>query len=538
MIFPRPRFAGFFQTLNSRIRKGRILPRKKSIRENVELPILQGFRGKSTSSPPKSGRGPIRAAVLLLVHLLILGHVAHYWYAGRTLSPVEPSESMYLLEMGHVNAGAIFFGLAILSTAIFGRFFCGWGCHLVALQDLSGYLLKRIGFRPKPLRSRLLTVVPFVLAFYMFCWPTVARLWMGVPHPGFTNHLMTQNFWQTFPGPVMTILTFLVCGGLIVYLLGNKGFCTYACPYGAFFSVADRMAVGRIYVTDACLQCGQCTARCTSNVQVHTEVRDYGMVVDPGCMKCMDCVSVCPHEALYYGLKRKPDSIPSSLALPLADQPHRQRKNYDYSLAEELLGLGIAAGTVFGLRGLYDLTPLLLSVAVGMITAYWCLQAIRVWRRADHRMQNIQLKRQRRLTRSGWLALLALLLWSIFLIHSVFVQYHRYRGRSYLSRSAVTWTELVTGLAQTRQTPESLADVDRALHSYRWTDQFGLFPVKEAKIGMAIGSLIKNDFPAAEIYLRQAYEMDPEGTREMLVEFLAAQNRWDEAAALDQATES
>jgi ferredoxin-type protein NapH len=520
--------------------EGEILPRKHSEGEKIELPILQSGGGKSPPVQPKAGRGRIRALVLLLVHLLILAHVAHYWYAGRTLSPVEPSESMYMLEMGHVNAGAIFFGLAILSTAIFGRFFCGWGCHLVALQDLSGYLLKRIGFRPKPLRSRMLTLVPFVLAFYMFFWPTVARLWMGIPHPGFSNHLVTQNFWQTFPGPLMTILTFLVCGGLIVYLLGNKGFCTYACPYGAFFSVADRMAVGRIYVTDACLHCGQCTAHCTSNVQVHTEVKDFGMVVDPGCMKCMDCVSVCPNEALYFGFKPQPGPAPARLALPVVERPKSRmsrKKNYDYSLPEELLGLGVAAGTVFGLRGLYDLTPLLLSVTLAVITAYWFIQAIRVWRRADHRMQNIQLKRQRHLTRAGWLASLALLLWSIFVMHSIFVQYHRYRGRSYISRSTASWTELVTGLAQSRQTPESLANADRGLSSYRWTDQFGLVPVKEAKIGMAIGSLIKNDFRAAEIHLRQAYRIDPPGTREMLIEFLVSQNRWDEAMELGESVE-
>jgi tetratricopeptide (TPR) repeat protein len=40
---------------------------------------------------------------------------------------------------------------------------------------------------------------------------------------------------------------------------------------------------------------------CSSNVQVHREVRDYKMVVDAGCMKCLDCVSVCPTNALYVG---------------------------------------------------------------------------------------------------------------------------------------------------------------------------------------------------------------------------------------------
>ena len=88
---------------------------------------------------------------------------------------------------------------------------------------------------------------------------------------------------------------------MTVYFLGQKGFCTYACPYGGFFGLADKLSPGKIRVTDACNQCGHCTATCTSNVLVHAEVKQYGMVVDPGCMKCMDCISVCPNDALYFG---------------------------------------------------------------------------------------------------------------------------------------------------------------------------------------------------------------------------------------------
>ena len=84
--------------------------------------------------------------------------------AGRTLSPVEPSEAMYTLNDGQVNAGFIFFALAIASTLLLGRFVCGWGCHLVAYQDLSAWLLKRVGIKPKAFRSRILVFAPLALA--------------------------------------------------------------------------------------------------------------------------------------------------------------------------------------------------------------------------------------------------------------------------------------------------------------------------------------------------------------------------------------
>jgi polyferredoxin len=498
----------------------------------VGLPVIQPDMPISGTKKVKTGRGRTRALVLIAVHLAILLHITHYWISGRSLSPVEPSESMYTIELGHLNAGAIFFGLAIVSTAIFGRFFCGWGCHIVALQDLCGHILRRTGIRPKPLRSRLLALVPFALAFYMFFWPTVKRLGRGDHHPGFSNHLMTENFWQTFPGPAVSVLTFAVCGGLIVYLLGNKGFCTYACPYGAFFSVADRLAVGRIRVTDACHQCGLCTANCTSNVQVHAEVRDFGMVVDPGCMKCMDCVSLCPNEALYFGLTKRPDAGDSS-STPKSPGPLPRRKRiYDFSIPEELTGVVVAAATVYALRGLYDITPLLLSVAAGVITAYLAIQFVRIFRRRDMRIQNLQLKLNRRITPAGWCAVVLLAAWFVLTIHSFFVQFHRLRGRAHLSRVAVTWPDLLSGTAQPLLTSADHVRINKALASYRITDQIGLADVREVKLGLAVGNLMKGDLAATEKYLRQGYAIDPPAVREMIQEFLVTQERQTEAAEI------
>ena len=99
--------------------------------------------------------------------------------------------------------GFIFFSLAIIATLIFGRFVCGWGCHIVALQDFCAWLLKKIGLKPRPFRSRLLIYVPLIVALYMFVWPTAVRLFAKQPSepliPEFTNHLITTEFWATFP---------------------------------------------------------------------------------------------------------------------------------------------------------------------------------------------------------------------------------------------------------------------------------------------------------------------------------------------------
>src|SRR5215207_4867247 len=268
---------------------------------SISLPVLNTNSGAAGHS--RTSRW--RAGALIALNLLMIAHVIQWRIMGRTVSPIEPSESMYTLQNGAINAWFIFFSLAILATLIFGRFVCGWGCHIVALQDFCGWLMKKCGLTPRPFRSRLLVFVPLIVALYMFVWPTVSRYLVKPADealfPQFTNHLITTDYWATFPSVAVAIPFLFICGFMTVYFLGAKGFCTYGCPYGGFFSLADQIAPGKIRVTDACNECGHCTAVCTSNVLVHAEVKQYGMVVDQGCMKCMDCISVCPNDALYFG---------------------------------------------------------------------------------------------------------------------------------------------------------------------------------------------------------------------------------------------
>src|SRR5438477_1805394 len=153
----------------------------------------------------------------------MIAHIIQWRITGKTVSPIEPSETMYTLQNGFVNAGFIFFTLAILATLIFGRYVCGWGCHIVALQDFCAWLLRKFGITPKPFRSRLLIYVPLVAALYMFVWPTALRLFAAPKDqplvPQFTNHLITTDFWITFPTFAVAIPFLFICGFVTVYFL-------------------------------------------------------------------------------------------------------------------------------------------------------------------------------------------------------------------------------------------------------------------------------------------------------------------------------
>ncbi len=366
-----------------------------------------------------------RAAALVLVNLLMIAHVIQWRVAGKTISPIEPSETMHTLQRGAVNAGFIFFSLAILATLIFGRFVCGWGCHILALQDFCAWLMKKIGITPKPFRSRLLVYVPLIAALYMFVWPTAYRLFAGGDTgpliPKFTNHLVTSNFWDTFPSAGVAIPFLFICGFVTVYFLGAKGFCTYACPYGGFFGLADKIAPWKIRVTDACNQCGHCTATCTSNVLVHAEVRDFKMVVDPGCMKCLDCVSVCPNDALYLGFGKPAFAVSKSRGAA---------RSYSLTWPEEIAGAMIFLASFLAVRGVYSLVPFLMALGCAAVTTFLALRGWRLVRATDLYLHRFNLKSSGVIHAAGWMLLVFAICWVGLVAHSGWIRFQEYAGNN------------------------------------------------------------------------------------------------------------
>jgi NAD-dependent dihydropyrimidine dehydrogenase PreA subunit len=357
--------------------------------------------------------------VLVLVQILILLHIGlWYFFGGETITPIEPSEGMEFVKNGVINAGAIFFALALCSTWIFGRWFCGWGCHIVFLQDGCYALLRKIGIRPKPFRARVLGWVPLGIGLYMFVWPLFYRIalapWLqpGLQWPKITTDLTTEHFWETFVSPMMAIPFLFVCGFATVYTLGAKGFCTYGCPYGGFFAPLDRVSPMRVRVNEDCGQCGKCTAACTSNVRVHEEVHLYKMVVDSGCMKTMDCIDACPNEALSVGFG------PTAIGKKIGGDTRK----YDISFFGELWVAAFFLIGFFSFRGLYASVPMLMAVGMSIVCVWILWKGVALLKEANVSWHRHQLKFHGALKPAGRLVLVLSILTFLFVLQSAAVQ--------------------------------------------------------------------------------------------------------------------
>lgn len=437
----------------------------------------------------------------------MIGHFLHWLWAGSTLTPIEPSESVELIRRGEINMGLIFFGLALLATLILGRWVCGWGCHIIAYQDLTLWLLKKLRMRPKAFRTRFMIYIPLVVAAgWMFLYPLWKRLETlieGHPAPKLTWHLTRTGFWDTFAGPVFGSLTVLVCGVVIIYYLGPKAFCTYGCPYGAFFGMTDKLATARIRVTDACKQCGHCTAVCTSNVNVSEEVNLYKMVVDPGCMKCLDCVEVCPNDALYFGFGK-----PAIGAKPV--QPRKPRR-YDMTLAEEIVALIVFLATLISVNGLYGQFPFLMSIGIACVVTYLFMKTARIFYARDAVIQKVRLKAGGKIRPAGIAYALVMLLLVAILVHSGVWRYHDIHGDLAFEESPgelLNWQ--YDPEFTKRASPEQLERVAVGVHHYEACERWGFFGMADNHVHLAWLYLFTEDPDRAPEQVRKALATYPD----------------------------
>jgi len=469
-----------------------------------------------------------RAGVLLGVHLLAAVHIAHWLSTGSSLSPLEPSESKEFSERGVVNAGLIFFSLTLLSTLVLGRFFCGWACHLVALQDGARWLLKRFGVTPRPLRSRVLLFVPLLAALYMFGVPLAHRAYAGEPLAPQALELTTSGFWDTFPSWPVSVATFVTCGFLCVYLLGSKGFCTYACPYGGLFALLEPLAPGRIRVSDACNHCGQCTSVCSSNVLVHAEVRDYGAVVDPGCMRCMDCVSVCPTDALSFGFGK-----PALLTKARSAPPPRKGPGW----GEEMGMLAVFAVSFLCFRGLFGWVPFLFALGIAGCCAALARLGWRLFTRPSVKLGGWALKKGGARTRLGTLYLLGLCGLALLTAYAGAIQlFEREAAQLHDATGAIRgdWEEVLMRHAQGERLSEAeQAQVAEALAASERVSRWSPVETSLNLRRLAWLRLLAGDDAATEAALQALLDAHPDAFNVQFdaANYYASRNRPDEAEA-------
>ena len=441
---------------------------------------------------------------LIGIHVLFLSHFIHWKLAGQTLAPLELNEVLYTIHQGILTAGFILMAVIMVGTLIFGRFFCSWGCHILALQDLSAALLEKLHIRPITIRSRTLIWMPMLVMFYMFIWPQILSAIHGVPEhelrvvtteSGGWASFITDSPWRNLPPVEVALFTFFIVGFLIVFLLGSRAFCFMGCPYGALFGIADQFAPGRIALTGNCTDCGICTSVCSSDIMVHKEVQLHEMVTNPRCLKDLDCISVCPEEALSFAF-RKP---------PMFQKGHplgRYSERKSLTVKEDLLVFVVFIFSVFTFRGLYDTIPLLLSVGMAICTAMIVLLFYRAVQSSSFALRGLPFRSSGKWTSYGIAFNVFCCLLVVFVLHSSAVQIMSYQATS-------EFKELNLAIANDRTVSDKKDQIRNVISKYETLLQFGLAQPIDRKKELANLHLLNGNTESGTRLLKEVLEKDP-----------------------------
>jgi polyferredoxin len=243
---------------------------------------------------------------------------------GLTLIGSAYSESFYWLALPIV---------IIAVTLLHGPVFCGWICPTGSLQDLSGWLRKRLPKQPGGLsRVQLIGLAVLSLGFFglmlwlgtkkqffiedsslhwaamliLLCYLVLAGVLDDIPTRKlrmfslgaifFTavSHLVVTSpvhFAFTARDDKSSALTTLVI--LVAGLFVLRSWCRYLCPWGYIMGFAHRFSRLRILLdTTRCSRCGVCDSSCD------VAAIEKGVIRVSHCQFCHSCVDHCANSAL------------------------------------------------------------------------------------------------------------------------------------------------------------------------------------------------------------------------------------------------
>jgi MauM/NapG family ferredoxin protein len=229
----------------------------------------------------------------------------------RLLLELDPLSALSVLASSWLLPAGLATALVTVAlTVLFGRAFCGWVCPLGTLHHLASWTTRGLRLGPPHVANRWRPQfrIKYLLLVALLVAALAGTLSIGLLDP---LSLATRSFAsallpalsavtaaegqrpRTFAGAWLTGAVFL--GLLAANRWIARWWCRALCPLGALLGLAARAAVFRIHVDPA--RCNDCR-RCVRDCQGADEPFARHRVSE--CHVCLNCVSVCPENAITY----------------------------------------------------------------------------------------------------------------------------------------------------------------------------------------------------------------------------------------------
>ncbi len=257
-----------------------------------------------------------RLSQLTILLLFLVGPWFGWWLVkgnlnySLTLGTLPLADPLVLLQSlltGHVPERNAFIGVAIVTVfylLVGGRVYCSWVCPVNMVTDAASALRRKLDIRggadlPRETRYWILGLV----------------LLLAVTTGGIVWELV--NPVSMLPRGLMFGMGagWLLMGGIFLFdlFVMKRGWCSYLCPVGAFYSLLGRFSLLRVTASkrDACNDCLDCFVVCPEQQVIKLPLKGAKKGASPiilsgNCTNCGRCIDVCSKDVFSFGSRLAP----------------------------------------------------------------------------------------------------------------------------------------------------------------------------------------------------------------------------------------
>ncbi len=217
--------------------------------------------------------------------------------------------------LGNFSIGVLVAVIGVLlMTLVFGRLYCSVLCPLGVFQDILGHFHRKGAFRNTPWKRKIRGPV-FCVVLVAALFGMMLPLTLLMPSANFViicNTVIRGTVQWLFgatgllpepitlrPMPAVQVTGWVMTLGLLALnQWRGRVFCNTLCPVGALLSLFARKSYYRVSIDQSkCVHCGACEHLCKAGC-IDAQA---GIVRNDECVKCLNCLSVCPKGALTLG---------------------------------------------------------------------------------------------------------------------------------------------------------------------------------------------------------------------------------------------
>jgi len=205
---------------------------------------------------------------------------------------ISSFQNLVLAGMGvDVNWISLLWFIGLLPLTYFlGRVWCGWLCHLGALQDFI-FSATRIEILKKQKHQKILRIIQVSLFVLLFIQLAATRTNIYIHYDPFK--VAFNMFSANITGYVLLVL--LLGSSVLIY----RPFCRAVCPVGLVLGWISMLPKARKITQEAsCVDCVKCSNTCRTGAILYEDKKSF--VTELNCIACGDCLKSCKKEALSF----------------------------------------------------------------------------------------------------------------------------------------------------------------------------------------------------------------------------------------------